>query len=188
MLLAALSAAIVLPFTAYPLTSSTVRDPQVQRCFSELVDAGGRGRRSDERAAFLVYDAGTFSCVAWPSRFGYNRAEWNGRIPDGAIAVVHTHPLATPLPSWHDLKEAARIGAPVVVVTPDLVSAAMPRGEVITLAGAGWQDAPAQNVSAAKVVDMLRNDATRTDPPPHARQARALSDQGPGAHPAPAPR
>jgi hypothetical protein len=183
MLLAALTAVIALPFTAFPLTSLTVRDPQVRRCFSELVDAGGRGRRNDERAAFLVYDAGTFSCIAWPSRFGYNRAEWNGRIPDGAIAVVHTHPLSMPLPSSHDLREAARIGAPVVVVTPDLVSAATPWGEVLTLAGEGWQ-----NVGPASVVDILQQDETRTDRPPHTRQARALSDEGPGAHPPPAPR
>jgi proteasome lid subunit RPN8/RPN11 len=91
------------------------------------------------------------------------------------VAVVHTHPRALPRPSAPDATLADRLNAPVIVITPNAVTAALPNAkEMVTLAAAGWQ-----NARVVPVVDNLLRDETRTDPPPHARQARSLPHQGP---------
>lgn len=98
--------------------SAIVDDPDAIACFDRLVRLAGYGRRSDERAAFLVERDGRIACVAWPSRNEYQAASWESAWPEGVIAIAHTHPRELPLPSANDRREARRLQLPVIVLTP----------------------------------------------------------------------
>jgi proteasome lid subunit RPN8/RPN11 len=169
----AAAAVVLLPFVAYPVTPRLLQDDAVVRCFTSLLADAGGGWRDDERGAFLIREGGRFRCQKWPAHFGFHRADWHGRIPDGAVAIVHTHPRALPRPSARDAALAQRLAAPVIVITPQAVTAVLPEEpEMVVLAAAGWQ-----NAHALTVVDNLLRDETRTDPSTHARQAGALPHQ-----------
>ncbi|MCU1350553.1 MAG: hypothetical protein JWO56_3583 [Acidobacteria bacterium] len=131
---------LVLPIVAMPVGSDLVAQPNVAACFAALLKLGGYGKRPEERAAFLVLHADhTFSCVVWPPTFGYRSERWRGPIPDGTVAIVHTHPEREPAPSSFDVAEAERIGVPILVLTNHSVTAAYPSAKrVATLAGRDW--------------------------------------------------
>jgi hypothetical protein len=108
--------------------------------YAALLEEGGYGRLSHERAAFLIReDGGSLTLAPWGASAGFQRASHSGAIPRGAIAVVHTHPLGAPRPSAGDHREAKRIALPVVVITPSAVIGAMPDGTARTIiAGPHW--------------------------------------------------
>ena len=108
--------------------------------YAALLEDGGYGRFSHERAGFLILESGGAVTLApWNATAGFQRASHRGGIPAGTIAVAHTHPLGAAQPSAGDRDLARRIGLPVVVITPDAVIAAMPDGTIRTLiAGPGW--------------------------------------------------
>ncbi len=54
----------------------------------------------------------------WPSSQGRLRETFNGLVPNGTQAIIHTHPLEWPMPSGGDVREAARLGVPIYVLTP----------------------------------------------------------------------
>lgn len=112
--------------------------------YSALLEDGGYGRLSHERAAFLIReDAGPLTLAPWATSAGFQHASYRGGIPSGAIAVLHTHPLGAPKPSAGDHAAARRIGLPVVVITPAAVIAAMPDGTARTLISAPrWWRSP----------------------------------------------
>lgn len=95
--------------------------------FNEVLRYGWWGIVSNERAAFIVsQEDGTFACVAWPTHHSDRSEMFDGNIPDGTVAIIHTHPMAWPLPSIQDRAEADRLGIPIYVVTPRLVTKAVP--------------------------------------------------------------
>ena len=115
------------PTVAYPFTEATIRGSEVSSCAARLLKDGGYGRMPFERAAFLVLkEDDAFECRVWPATFQNREAEWDGPLPDGTAAVLHTHPARFPNPSTGDAREARRIGVPVLVVTPGLVSMVSP--------------------------------------------------------------
>ena len=131
----------VLPIVAIPIGSELVTQPNVAACFAELLKLGGYGKRPQERAAFLVlHEHHRFACVVWPATFGYRSEQWNGPIPDGTVAIVHTHPEHEPEPSSVDVEEAERIGVPILVLTNGSITVAYPssRAKIATLAGRAW--------------------------------------------------
>jgi hypothetical protein len=130
----------VLPIIAMPISSQLVEQPNVAACFAALLKLGGYGKRPQERAAFLVlHEHQRFACVVWPPSFGYRSERWSGPIPDGTVAIVHTHPEHEPQPSSFDVAEAERIGVPILVLTNDSVTVAYPSSKrVATLAGRAW--------------------------------------------------
>ena len=106
--------------------------------YADLLAAGGYGRLPVEQAGFLIRERdGTLTFAPW-QRGEFQRARFDGSIPRGTIAVVHTHPRRLPRPSRGDLDQARRLGIPLLVVTPDAVIAARPDGGVDALFGAGW--------------------------------------------------
>jgi hypothetical protein len=122
------------PTVAYPFDRETLRRPDIEVCASHLVKMTGYGHRQYERAAFLILrDDGMFDCSVWPATFKARSESWSGSIPKGTAAIIHTHPLESPGPSYHDVLEAARIGVPIIVATPDVLAMAQPRGDVITM-------------------------------------------------------
>lgn len=101
--------------------------------YDVMLEEGGFGRLPRERAAFLIRESdGTLTLQPWDD-YGHRRASFRGRIPERALAVLHTHPMGEERPSSHDRAEARRIGMPVVVITPGGVIGAMPEGNDVTL-------------------------------------------------------
>ena len=103
-------------FAASSTIGTTLTDADVARFSHELLVAAGATDRI-EHAAFVVRTpGGTLDLVKWP-RGGFLSARWNGPIPKGAVAVIHTHPAKRPAPSSGDRAEARRIGLPFYVVS-----------------------------------------------------------------------
>ena len=83
-----------------------------------------------ERGAFLIVDSNGVSMIDWPYQRSYRAANWRGPIPEGAAAVLHTHPNEYPHPSSLDRAEARRIGLPVYVATRTRVCVVTPANEI----------------------------------------------------------
>lgn len=86
--------------------------------FATLLGNAHSGFSRMEMAAFIVRDAsGALTIVAWPPNGIPDSAMWAGPIPDGAIAIAHTHPNWLPRPSTVDIKTARTVKMPVYVIT-----------------------------------------------------------------------
>jgi len=53
----------------------------------------GNDRR--EHSMWVISNDGQYSTVRWPWSAQTDKEEWKGDPPDGAVAIVHTHPTAT---------------------------------------------------------------------------------------------
>jgi proteasome lid subunit RPN8/RPN11 len=76
---------------------------------------------------------GSISCQPWPSKHAYLSERFDGALPINAVAIVHTHPVQFPRPSYQDQLEATRMGVPIYVITIQGVFKAVPRREQITV-------------------------------------------------------
>jgi hypothetical protein len=115
---------------------SVASDPAVLAMFADMLRVSTPGVER-EVAAFLVRDGdGRISCRAWP-RLGRFRAEaFHGEIPNGTVAIAHTHPPLSTKPSRGDIAEAQRIGLPIYVVTRRQIHVVHPgTGRSISVAG-----------------------------------------------------
>lgn len=127
------------PVTAYPMNARILGNREVYSGFVALVRQSAYGRRSDERAAFVVLEDGRLRLVEWPARNHYHASRWEGAIPAGTIAIAHTHPANQPSASVQDCFEAQRLGIPIFVLTPESVVLIRPRdGEQEPIGGRGW--------------------------------------------------
>jgi hypothetical protein len=111
--------------------------PQIRPLLWQLVSDGGLGFRHMEETGFLVVHDGRFTVVRWPAPGEAETGRWYGALPDGAIAIVHTHPAAEPMPSRTDIQTALRTGLPVYVLTP-LTIAKTSGGEPQVVLRGGW--------------------------------------------------
>ena len=97
---------------------ATTENPAV---LAALQDLGVRGfHRFDQRevAAFIVKDdKGLISCLMWPHSAALRSEHYLGVIPNGTVAIAHTHPLRAAEPSRGDVAESKRIGLPIYVIT-----------------------------------------------------------------------
>jgi proteasome lid subunit RPN8/RPN11 len=115
-------------------------DRTLAQCFAQMLGATRFGAGNEERGAFIVVSAdGRRRCQHWSSR-AQRRVEWRGVIPEGTIAVAHTHPATAPLPSDADRKTAMALHLPLIVIAPFRVTAVLPDGSQETLAGPGWMN------------------------------------------------
>ncbi len=115
--------------------------PHGRACFVELLRQSAWGLGGPfEHAAFIIEQSdGSFTCEAWPQLHRYLSESFRGPIPAHAVAVVHTHPVEYPQPSFQDQKEASRIGLPIYVITIRGVYKALPGTyRVAALAGGQW--------------------------------------------------
>jgi hypothetical protein len=98
---------------------------------ADLLARASFGHGELERSAFLVRADGEDSaCLLWPSNGVRFRAVWVGVVPPGTIAIAHTHPARSPDPSPTDHDVADRLGIPVLVLTVNRISAAIPGSRV----------------------------------------------------------
>jgi len=95
-----------------------------------------------ERAAFLIDRGdGVIRCVMWPDTDQRERASFNGTVPRGTIAIIHSHPLNVPWPSNQDIREARRLGIAIYALTPTSVMKALPSNDPPVMVRKGfWLD------------------------------------------------
>ena len=105
------------PIVAYPLNEQILERADVTLAFEDLLQRSAYGRLGEERAGFLVLDHDHFRLVLWPPSHKYHQEEWHGKIPEGTVAAVHTHPIGLPEASDVDRTEAQRVGIPMFVIT-----------------------------------------------------------------------
>lgn len=132
--------AILLLTLSFDVRHST-DDPRVLALLQNIGHRGVRQFDQQEVAAFFVRDAnGVISSVDWPHTGNRTSEHYNGAIPAGTVAIVHTHPLqADEHPSRGDIAQARKIGLPIYVVTRMNLYVVDPNGDVIKLfAGTNW--------------------------------------------------
>ncbi|MDQ6801162.1 MAG: hypothetical protein M3041_10025 [Acidobacteriota bacterium] len=105
------------PIVAYPLSEQILERADVTLAFEDLLRKSSYGRLGEERAGFLVLDGDHFRLVLWPPTHKYHAEEWRGKIPEGTVAAVHTHPIGHPEASNVDRAESQRVGIPMFVIT-----------------------------------------------------------------------
>lgn len=119
-------------------TSIDVRDPVVHGVMADLLRHARFGMANTEEAAFLIRNAaGATFFLHWSSDGELNQATWNGPIPTGTVAIVHTHPNYLPLPSNRDNRVARAIEVPVFVVTRTRITRT-DGGEPVVVAAGDW--------------------------------------------------
>ena len=97
-----------------------------------LFEASGFGSTSTEHSMWVILKNGQYSFVVWPWSAESKKETWKGAAPDGAVAVVHTHPSASserPSDKDHDLadgKQSSKIRVPVYVLHRNGVWKAVP--------------------------------------------------------------
>lgn len=127
-----------------------VSQPEVVRYFSEMLrqalGAGG-GR---EEAAFVIRDgSGAIVFHPWPRSGKSKVASWRGPVPEGVIAIAHTHPS-----NWwsaataHDLAEARRTRLPIFILTRAKICVADPATgkNVVVVDSARWRENATEQV------------------------------------------
>lgn len=120
-------------------TCGELCDPEIVRAYARLNAAAAMGRYASEWAGFVVRKPnGRVDVILWPSGEDL-KATYKGPMPQGCVAVMHTHPARAPRPSRQDLAEASRIGLPIVVITPEAVTVARPDATAEELLGKGWR-------------------------------------------------
>jgi len=119
-----LTAAILMMVVAATARSADIvsDDEFVRQSWSLLAEAKF-GQSDGEHAAFIVRERdGRLRFEAWPFDGRWRQAEFHGRIPSSAIAIIHTHPNSRPAPSADDAATALRVGMPIYVLTRTLIS------------------------------------------------------------------
>ncbi len=114
----------------HELMDNTVVQGEAYKLFQD----SGYGNDRRERSMWVVSKDGKYSFVRWPWSAEPNKEKWKGPAPDGAVAIVHTHPTATgqqPSGGDSDLatgKQRADIRMPLYVLHRDGIWKADPGG------------------------------------------------------------
>jgi hypothetical protein len=91
----------------------------VRSAFEHLLQRARYGLASYESAAWIVRGRdGDVGLKEWAFSGSAERIAWRGPVPDGALAIVHTHPRQSdPRPSSADAALARRLGLPVYALS-----------------------------------------------------------------------
>ena len=105
-----------------------------------LFQACGFGLDRSERAAWVVRSpGGSLAWHPWPWDRRYLQSRWLGPTPEGAFAIVHTHPtVVDPRPSPTDRDTAERLGVAVYTVSRSGIWRAEPDGAVTRVGDENW--------------------------------------------------
>lgn len=117
-----------------PALAELAKDPIVHAYFADLLRQGDYGFSLTESAAFLVREeSGAYRCDAWTYDGGMARHTFRGLMPDGTVAIMHTHPKERPHASADDFRTAMTLWIPIFVLTPTNIFVVTPRGESETI-------------------------------------------------------
>lgn len=98
--------------------AAAAADLELMALLRDLFVRSGSGTREEERAAFIVKESdGGWSCLLWPSTATYRSAEFTGRIPEGTVAIAHTHPNSIVKASRKDRDAASSSQLPLFTLT-----------------------------------------------------------------------
>lgn len=112
-----------------------IHDPAV-RSFSRELLARARAERFAEQGAFVARATdGTLYFIVWPRGPERDILRWRGRIPSGTIAILHTHPPASPTASKIDERAARASRIPVYVITNGGIMRTMGEGSEVMVSG-----------------------------------------------------
>lgn len=129
------SIALVLGYAWH--AAAPLSDAVVARLADQLLRKAG-GVQHLELAAFIVKTPrGALTLLRWPNR-GFYQASWVGPLPEGVVAVMHTHPQRSPRPSLQDRAEAVRMKLPFYVVSRGGLCVAGAQGEVQCAGSIPW--------------------------------------------------
>lgn len=114
-------------------------DPFVREAAWKLLEDAHYGFAATEEAMFVIRGAdGQLTFLRWNGTGIAHHAQWNGAMPAGVIAIVHTHPNTTPRPSHTDVRTAIESQVPVYVVTRSRVTKTF-GGTVSIVAKGNWR-------------------------------------------------
>lgn len=143
---------------ALSLLEGTLREPAYR-----LWAQAGFGSTREERAAWVVPHASEgMRWVSWPNGRRFLAARWDGPVPAGAVAIVHTHPsVVDPKPSEQDIETARRLRVPVYTVSRSGIWKAVPDGSVVPVEDSAWWIACRSGACAETRHSETRNAETR---------------------------
>jgi hypothetical protein len=111
-------------------------DPEVIPGLWQMLGDAGFGFGRMEQAAFIVREAdGRLILVRWPEAGEPGTSRWVGPLPNGVVAIAHTHPNWDPNPSKIDIRTAQQSHLPVYVVTRTEISKTLGGLPQIVLSG-----------------------------------------------------
>jgi hypothetical protein len=94
------------------------RSPEILSFFYHLYRKSGYGNDSTERAAWIFCENDSYSWLEWPAYNENFKQVWNRPIPNGAIAIAHTHAAhAIQKPSLYDASTAKKIKLTIYTIS-----------------------------------------------------------------------
>ena len=122
-----ISAALILASTSL-LADPIFVSQRGQAIARELMWGGRLGTVDGTESAAFVVDRGDgeIACLVWPANHQHLGETFYGGLPPRTIAIFHTHPRNMPMPSSLDQSESSRLGIPIYVLTPRMVTKAEP--------------------------------------------------------------
>ena len=109
--------------------------------FGDLLSRTFHLPSNHEAAAFVIRTPDDeIRCLPWPEATYPRVSMFRGKVPEGAIAIAHTHPEHSRRPSAQDVAMAIRSGLDVYVVTRNEVWMVSAAGDGIrrVVRDSGW--------------------------------------------------
>lgn len=126
-------------------------DPAVRGMFWQLISQARSGFSHEEEAAFVVQSPDGYRCVAWPDSDNIDSARWEGPLPHGVIAIIHTHPNWLSSPSSIDKRTARVAHLPVYVITRTRITKTDGQGMQTVISG-DWKPHVSSHPCSASVM------------------------------------
>ncbi len=132
------------------LTAQSIGEPALMNLFEDVVARGGYGGLQIERTAFIARrDDGSLECRLWPFSNEFHRQTYRGAMPEGTVAIVHTHPNCCRDASPGDRETARKLQLPFFILTSQSIVVLNPDGGGETKFPKRWNGAAPQICSSA---------------------------------------
>jgi hypothetical protein len=136
----------VLVFSTFARSDSQISptiSPDLLVIFFELWRDSGYGRhpaRTEESAWILKNPYNNYSTIRWPATGKKNAHFWRGPVPNGVVALAHTHTVkAYSKPSRMDISESKRLQIPFYIIS-DKGIWIVDQGNVKKILGGDWDN------------------------------------------------
>jgi proteasome lid subunit RPN8/RPN11 len=117
----------MIPTIAMPSGWDPLQHREIVACVDALLARSHFGKGTEQAAFIVLTEKREFACVPWRTHETTSHsARYRGRIPQGTVAIAHTHPASSPEPSRQDQREADRVDVPFLVVSAENVVVVRP--------------------------------------------------------------